>query len=38
LPRGTGAELDVDMIPAVLELFWPSRRSVQFNEWCSPAA
>jgi len=38
LPSDTGAELDVGMIPAVLEPFWPSRRIVQFNEWCSPAA
>jgi len=38
LPRDAGAELDVAMIPAVLEPFWPSRRTVQFNEWCSPAA
>jgi hypothetical protein len=26
------------MIPTLLEQFWPSRRTVQFDEWCRPAA
>jgi hypothetical protein len=26
------------MIPTVLEEFWPSRRTGQFDERCSPAA
>jgi hypothetical protein len=38
LPHDTGALLDVRMIRALLEPFWPSRRTVQFDGWCSPAA
>jgi hypothetical protein len=26
------------MIPTLLEQFWPSRRTAQYDERCSPAA
>jgi hypothetical protein len=32
------ARLDTQMIPTPLEPFWPSRRTGQFDQWCSRAA
>jgi hypothetical protein len=38
LAARTPARLDDAMIPTLLEPFWPSRRTVQFDGWCRPAA
>ncbi|WP_433290266.1 hypothetical protein ACQPZQ_43315 [Pseudonocardia sp. CA-142604] len=37
-PGGASSLLDMIRTPVLLEAFWPSRRIMQFDEFCRPAA